>query len=96
MLNQIQQGLLTSTDTDELMSSRMNLAIFPTKLEQMVKKSYGSAMDFDYSFCKTIYKEDSPGYDYINIYNNIIINDGISISSSVTLLLSLLLKLSQK
>jgi hypothetical protein len=63
VLNQMQQGLLASIDADELMSSETNLAIVPTKLEQMVKmfKTHRCAMDFDYSFCKTIYKEDSPG-----------------------------------
>ncbi len=63
VLNQMQQGLLASIDADELMSSKTNLAIVLTKLEKMVKKfkTHWCAMDFDYSFCKTIYKEDSPG-----------------------------------
>jgi hypothetical protein len=63
VLNQMQQGLLAHIDADELMSRETNLAIIPTKLEQMVKKfkRHRCAMDFDYSFCKTIYKEDSSG-----------------------------------
>ena len=63
ILNQMQQGLLSSSDADELMVSETKLTIIPTKLEQMVKKfkTHRCAMDFDYSFCKTIYKEDSPG-----------------------------------
>ena len=63
VLNQMQQGLLASSNAEELMSGETNLAIILTKLKQMVKKfkTHRCAMDFDYSFCKTIYKEDSPG-----------------------------------
>ncbi len=40
-------------------SSGKDLAIVPVKLEQMIKKSktHWCALDFDYSFCKEVFKE---------------------------------------
>jgi hypothetical protein len=40
-------------------SSRGNEAIMPIKLEQMVKqfKTHRCALDFDYSFCKEVFKD---------------------------------------
>ncbi len=44
---------------NRMTSSSKDLAIVPVKLEQMVKKfkTHRCALDFDYSFCKEVFKE---------------------------------------
>ena len=63
MLWQLKQGIITSCGDQEDSSGENSLAVIPSKLEQMVKKfkTHRCAMDFDHSFVKAIYKEDSPG-----------------------------------
>ena len=63
LLWQIKQGITQSSDSHDDLSRENMLAVIPSKLEQMVKKfkTHRCAMDFDHSFVKAIYKEDSPG-----------------------------------
>jgi hypothetical protein len=63
MLWQLKQGIITSCDNQEDSRGKNSLAVIPSKIEQMVKKfkMHRCAMDFDHSFVKAIYKEDSPG-----------------------------------
>ena len=44
---------------NRMTSSSKDLAIVPVKLEQMVKKfkTHRCPLDFDYSFCKEVFKE---------------------------------------
>lgn len=64
VLNQMKQGLIENGDRELQTSQQNDLSIVPMKLEQMIKKfkTHRCAMDFEYAFCKTVYKErDSPG-----------------------------------
>jgi hypothetical protein len=58
----VQRSAHTRKGDNDLSRENM-LAVVPSKLEQMVKefKTHRCAMDFDHSFVKAIYKEDSPG-----------------------------------
>ena len=59
---QMKQGIITQGHDSEELNSE-SLAIIPAKLEQMVKKfkTHRCAMDFDHSFCKSVYSDsDSP------------------------------------
>ena len=52
VLRQINQGNAEG-------SNKKDASTVPKKLEQMIKqfKTHRCAMDFDYAFCKSIYKE---------------------------------------
>jgi hypothetical protein len=56
VLHQMQQNVVQG---NEMTSSGKDLAIVPIKLEQMVKifKTHRCALDFNYSFCKEVFKE---------------------------------------
>ena len=59
---QMKQGIITQGHDSEELNSE-SLAIIPAKLAQMVKKfkTHRCAMDFDHSFCKSVYSNsDSP------------------------------------
>jgi hypothetical protein len=63
MLWQLKQGIIQSCGDQEDSSGDNTLAVIPSNLEQMVKKfkMHHCTMDFDHSFIKAAYKEDSPG-----------------------------------
>jgi len=61
MLHQQQSNENSSRDNSSSSSSNSkNEAIVPVKLEQMVKKfeKHTCTLDFDYSFCKEVFKEE--------------------------------------
>jgi hypothetical protein len=59
VFNQINQGLIETSDKEWQTNGNANLAIIPKKSEQMVRKfkTHRCAMDFYHAFCKALFKE---------------------------------------
>jgi len=57
VLWQMHQGTIKNIDETISSSNDEQLYIIPQKLEKMVKqfKTHRCALDFDYSFCKTVF-----------------------------------------
>jgi hypothetical protein len=55
----MKEGSNNNMESKQLAESEENLVILPVKLEQMVQrfKAHRFAMDFNHSFCNSIYSE---------------------------------------
>jgi len=59
VLWQMKEGAINDMQSKQLAESKKTLSILPVKLEQMVQrfKTHRCTMDFDHSFCESIYSE---------------------------------------